>query len=367
MMTSVSAAVLHAPHSPLAIETLALADPGPGEVRVRYGASGVCHSDLHALDGEWTVPLPLVLGHEGAGTVEALGPGVTGLAVGDTAVLSWRYACGHCRACVRGRSWACSETRINDSTLDDGTLRLRRDDGTEVYQYLSVGTFAEAAVVPASAVVPIPASVPFEVACLIGCSVTTGVGAVTNTARVEPGASVVVIGCGGVGLSVVMGAALAGAHPIIAVDVEDAKLEQARNVGATHAVRGDGDVAAAVEAIVPGGADYAFEAIGLQRTIELMPDLICLGGTAVMVGMTPEDVRVSFSGFGMAEFGHSVLGSNYGSSVAPIDFPRIAALYEAGKLPIDRLITRRVALDEVNSAFDDMRARQGGRAVIVYG
>jgi Zn-dependent alcohol dehydrogenase len=175
-----------------------------------------------------------------------------------------------------------------------------------------------------------------------------------------------VIGCGGVGLSVVMGAALAGAHPIIAVDVEDAKLEQARDVGATHAVRGDGDVAAAVGAIAPDGADYAFEAIGLQRTIELMPDLICLGGTAVMVGMTAEDVRVSFSGFGMAEFGHSVLGSNYGSSVAPIDFPRIAALYEAGKLPIERLITRRIALDEVNSAFDDMRARRGGRAVILY-
>jgi S-(hydroxymethyl)glutathione dehydrogenase / alcohol dehydrogenase len=151
------------------------------------------------------------------------------------------------------------------------------------------------------------------------------------------------------------------------VDVEDAKLAQALDVGATHGVRGDGDVAAGVEAIVAGGADYAFEAIGLQRTIELMPDLICLGGTAVMVGMTPEDVRVSFSGFGMAEFGHSVLGSNYGSSVAPIDFPRIAALYEAGKLPIDRLITRRIALDEVGSAFDDMRARRGGRSVIVYG
>ena len=163
MSTSVTAAVFSAPHSPLAVETLELAEPGAGEVRVRYGASGVCHSDLHAIDGEWTVPQPLVLGHEGAGTVEALGPGVTAVAVGDTAVLSWRYACGHCRACVRGRSWACSETRINDSTLDDGTLRLRRADGTEVYQYLSVGTFADAAVVPASAVVPIPASVPFEI------------------------------------------------------------------------------------------------------------------------------------------------------------------------------------------------------------
>jgi S-(hydroxymethyl)glutathione dehydrogenase / alcohol dehydrogenase len=366
MTNPVHAAVLRAAHSPLSLETLDLAEPGPGEVRVRYGASGVCHSDLHCIDGEWTVPLPLVLGHEGAGTVEAVGPGVTGLAPGDAAVLSWRYACGRCRACVRGRSWACSETRMGDCTLDDGTLRLRDGDGADVYQYLSVGTFAEAAVVPASAVVPISASVPFEVACLIGCSVTTGVGAVVNTAQVEPGASVCVIGCGGVGLSVIMGAALAGAHPIIAVDVEDAKLEQARDLGATHAVRGDGDVAGAVRAIVPGGVDYAFEAIGLRPTIELMPDLICLGGVAVMVGMTAEDVRVSFSGFGMAEFGHSVLGSNYGSSVAAIDFPRIAALYEAGKLPIDRLITRRISLDEVDEAFDDMRARRGGRAVIVY-
>jgi S-(hydroxymethyl)glutathione dehydrogenase / alcohol dehydrogenase len=366
MSNSVRAAVLRAAHAPLAIETLELADPGPGEVLVRYGASGVCHSDLHCIDGEWTVPLPLVLGHEGAGTVEAIGPGVTGLAPGDTAVLSWRYACGHCRACLRGRSWVCSETRINESTLDDGTLRLRDAEGIGVFQYLSVGTFAEAAVVPAAAVVPIAPSVPFEIACLIGCSVTTGVGAVVNTAEVEPGASVVVIGCGGVGLSVVMGAALAGAHPIIAVDVEDAKLEQARDLGATHAVRGDGDVAAAVRAIVPGGADYAFEAIGLRSTIELMPELVCLGGVAVMVGMTAEDVRVSFSGFGLVEYGHSVLGSNYGSSVAPIDFPRIAALYEAGKLPIDRLITRRIALDEVDSAFDDMRARRGGRAVILY-
>jgi S-(hydroxymethyl)glutathione dehydrogenase/alcohol dehydrogenase len=349
-MTSVHAAVLHAPRSPLAIETLELSDPGPGEVRVRYGASGVCHSDLHCVDGDWAVPLPLVLGHEGAGKVEAVGSGVTAVAPGDTAVLSWRYACGCCRACVRGRSWACSETNSGENTLDDGTLRLRREDGGEVYQFLALGTFAEAAVVPASAVVPISPSVPFDVACLIGCCVTTGVGAVTNTAKVEPGASVCVIGCGGVGLSVVMGAALAGAHPIIAVDVEDAKLEQAREVGATHAVRAGSAVADDVKAIVPGGVDYAFEAIGLQRTIESMPELICLGGVAVIVGMTAEGVRVSISGLDMAVCGHSWLGSNYGSSVAPIDFPRIASLYEAGKLPIDRLITRRIELDEVNDA-----------------
>jgi len=363
---TVAAAVLSAPHEPLRVESLELDDPGPAEVRVRYGASGVCHSDLHCIDGEWTVPLPLVLGHEGAGTVEALGPGVTGLAVGDRVILSWRYSCGHCRACVRGRSWACTNTRMGDSTLDDGTLRFQRGDGTEVYQYLSVGTFAEAAVVPAQAAIPVPPELPFDVACLIGCGVTTGVGAVVNTAEVEAGASVCVIGCGGVGLSVVMGAVLAGAHPIIAVDVEDEKLQQAVDIGATHTVRGDADVAAQVRSIVPGGVDYAFEAIGLKPTVELMPRLLCVGGTAVMVGMSAENVEVSFSGYGLPEYGHSVLGSNYGSSVPPVDFPRLAALHLAGKLPIDRLITDRIGLDGVNAAFDDMRNRRGGRAVILY-
>jgi S-(hydroxymethyl)glutathione dehydrogenase/alcohol dehydrogenase len=363
---TVSAAVLFAPHEPLHVEQLELDDPGPGEVRVRYGASGVCHSDLHCVDGEWTVPLPVVLGHEGAGTIEALGPGVTGLAVGDSVILSWRYACGRCRACVRGRAWACTNTRMGDCTLDDGTLRFRRGDGTELFQYLSVGTFAEVAVVPAAAAIPVPAELPFDVACLIGCGVTTGVGAVVNTAGVEAGASVCIIGCGGVGLSVVMGAVLAGAHPIIAVDLEDAKLEQAADVGATHSVRGDGDVAAQVRSIVPGGVDYAFEAIGLKATVELMPRLLCVGGTAVMVGMAPENVEVTFSGYGLPEYGHSVLGSNYGSSVPPVDFPLLAALHLAGKLPIDRLITDRIALDEVNGAFDDMRNRRGGRAVILY-
>ena len=365
-MQRVRAAVMRAPHQPLAIEHLELADPGPGEVRVRYRASGVCHSDLHCLDGEWTVPTPLVLGHEGAGRVEAVGPGVQGLAPGQTAVLSWRYACGRCRACMRGRSWACRNTRMGDCTLDDGGLRFRDGSGADVYQYLSVGTFAEAAVVPHTAVVPVPEELPADVASLIGCSVTTGVGAVINTAGVEPGASVCVVGCGGVGLSAVMGAVLAGAHPIVAVDLEDAKLDQARDVGATHAVRASDDVARRVRRIVRGGADYAFEAIGLAATVELLPELLCLGGVGVLVGMTPEDVKVRFSGYGLVEYGHSVLGSNYGSSVPAVDFPRLAALHLAGRLPIDRLITSRIGLDAVNGAFDDMRARRGGRAVVVY-
>jgi len=366
-VTSLRAAVYIGVDRPLRLETLELDEPGPGEVAVSIEASGLCHSDLHVMLGEWSERPPMVLGHEGCGVVESVGEDVHQFAPGDRVVLCWYAPCDECARCRAGRPWVCLNTRANSSLMPDGGTRLRRLGGEPVRSYLAVGSFGQRAVVPASGAVRVDGRLPAELGALIGCGVATGVGAVTNTARVEPGASVVVIGCGGVGLSVVMGAALAGAHPIIAVDVEDAKLEQARDVGATHAVRGDGDVAAAVKAIVPGGADYAFEAIGLQRTIELMPDLICLGGVAVMVGMTPEDVRVSFSGFGMAEFGHSVLGSNYGSSVAPIDFPRIAALFEAGKLPIDRLITRRVALDEVNSAFDDMRARRGGRAVIVYG
>jgi S-(hydroxymethyl)glutathione dehydrogenase/alcohol dehydrogenase len=365
-MQQVRAAVMRAPHQPLAIEELTLADPGPGEVRVRYRASGVCHSDLHCLDGEWTVPVPLVLGHEGAGRVDAVGAGVDGLEPGQAVVLSWRYACGRCRACMRGRSWACRNTRMGDNTLDDGTLRFRDGHGNDVYQYLSVGTFAEAAVVPRTAVVPVPDELPADVASLIGCSVTTGVGAVVNTAGVEPGASVCVVGCGGVGLSVVMGAALAGAHPIVAVDVEDAKLEQARDLGATHTVRAGDDTARRVRAIVRGGVDYAFEAIGLAATIELLPSLLCLGGVGVLVGMTAEDVQVRFSGYGLVEYGHSLLGSNYGSSVPAVDFPRLAALHLGGRLPIDRLITNRISLERVNEAFEDMRARRGGRAVIVY-
>jgi len=281
-------------------------------------------------------------------------------------VVSWRYACGRCRACSSGRAWACTHTRMGDCTLDDGTLRFHDRAGASVYQYLSVGTFAPAAVVPASAVVPVPDELPVDIASLIGCSVTTGVGAVVNTARVEPGASVCVIGCGGVGLSVVMGAVLAGAHPIVAVDLEDAKLDQARDLGATHAVRAGGDVAAAVRGIVAGGVDYAFEAIGLASTVELLPELLCLGGVAVLVGMTAEDVRVRFFGYALVEYGHSLLGSNYGSSVPAVDFPRLAALHLAGRLPIERLITRRIALEEVDSAFDDMRARGGGRTVILH-
>jgi S-(hydroxymethyl)glutathione dehydrogenase/alcohol dehydrogenase len=310
--------------------------------------------------------MPIVLGHEGAGVVEAVGEGVRDVVVGDHVVLSWFYPCRRCRCCLAGRSWACTGSRSGTSLLEDGTARLRSQHGEDLFQYLAIGTFAAHAVVPEAAAVRIPREVPFEVACLIGCGVTTGVGAVINTARVEPGAAVGVIGCGGVGLSVIMGARLAGANPIIAIDVEDDKLALALDVGATHAVRGDGDVPADVRRIVADGVDYAFEAIGLLPTIELMPLLLARGGTAVLVGMTPEGERASFDVFDAVAANWSILGSNYGSAVAALDFPKLARLYLDGRLPIDQLVSNRIALDGIDDAFEAMRRRERARSVVVY-
>ena len=365
-MTTVRAAVLHGPNQDLQITELELAPPGPGEVLVRYGASGVCHSDLHVVDGEWSASYPLVLGHEGAGVIEAVGPGVAHVVEGDHVVLSWWYPCGACLQCRRGEQWVCSGNRAADNTLHDGTMRLQSAEGP-VGQYLSIGTFAERAVVPASAAVVIPPELPFDVACLIGCGVATGVGAVINTAQVEPGSSVAVIGCGGVGLSVILGAALAGAFPIIAIDREEAKLEMALEAGATHVIQPSGSVRRAVRAIVPDFVDYTFEAIGLKETVELMPRLTRRGGTMVMVGMTPEKTEVAVDGLVFPSSGMRLLGSSYGSSVPAVDFPLLARLNLAGKLPIERMVTHRIALDEVNDALAAMRRRERARSVVVYG
>ena len=231
---------------------------------VRLGASGVCHSDLHVRDGDWRRPLPAVLGHEGAGVVEAVGAGVTAVSAGDHVVLSWWYPCRRCAFCESGRTWACSGTRAGESLLPDGTTRLRRASGEAVRAYLAIGTFSERAVVPESAAVPVPPEVPFDVAALIGCAVTTGVGAVLNTAAVPAGASAIVIGCGGVGLSVLMGAVLAGAAPIVAVDRSEEKRELAGELGATQTASS----AAEARELLPAGADFVFEAIGLVETIE---------------------------------------------------------------------------------------------------
>jgi S-(hydroxymethyl)glutathione dehydrogenase / alcohol dehydrogenase len=348
------------------VEDLSLEEPGAGEVLVRLGASGICHSDLHVVDGEWPRPTPVVMGHEGAGLVEAVGEGVAGVAPGDHVVLSWVPPCRRCRGCLAGRPWACTGTRAGEHVLEDGTTRFRRPSGEDVYSYLAVASLAERTVVSSAAAIPVPSEVAFDVAALIGCAVTTGVGAVLNTARVSAGASVVVIGCGGVGLSVVMGARLAGADPLVAVDLSDEKLELAMEVGATHAVRGDGTVAQEVAAVTAGGADFVFEAIGLPRTIELVSDLLTRGGVGVLVGMTPVGVRASLDVYSFVDAGKALVGSSYGSADPAVDFPRLAGLYLEGRLPLDRLLSHRIALEEVDEALAAMRRRERARSVVVF-
>ena len=348
-------------------------EPREGEVRVRMLASGVCHSDLHLRDGEWPRPGPFVIGHEGAGRVEALGPGVEpdafGLKVGALVALSWYAPCGRCPACRSGKEWLCSGSGASRHRLSDGTTRLRRHDGSEVYPYCGIGTLAEASVVPDSAAIPMPAGTAPEVAALIGCCVSTGVGAVMKTARVPAGASVVVIGLGGVGLSAVMGARLAGADPIVAVDRVPAKLDLARALGATELVLAGPDAAVTdheIRAKSRAGPDFTFEAIGLAATIDQAIRLLPPGGTAVLIGMTPFGVRSSFEVFPFVDGSRSILGSNYGFAVGSVDFPRYAELQLAGRLPIERLVDNRIGLDDVEAAFGRLRGGQGLRSVVTF-
>jgi S-(hydroxymethyl)glutathione dehydrogenase/alcohol dehydrogenase len=363
------AAVIVQPGEPFAVEELTLDEPRAGEVRVRMLASGVCHSDLHVRDGEWPRPGPIVAGHEGAGVVEAVGPGVDVSLVGRLVALSWLAPCLRCASCRRGRPWACTGSAALRHLLPDGSTRLRRADGAPVLPYCGLGTMSEAAVVPVEAAVPLPEGVAPEVAALIGCCVATGVGAVVNTARVPAGSVVAVIGLGGVGLSVVMGAALAGAARIVAVDRVEAKLDRARELGATAGVAAAArDVAdpAIRAACGPDGPDFVFEAIGLPVTIEQAIELLPPGGTAVLVGMTPFGVRAAFEPFPFVDGGRSIVGSNYGSTVAALDFPRLAELHLAGRLPVDRLVDRQIGLDDLEPAFDRLRRGEGVRSVIRF-
>lgn len=363
------AVVLERPGAAVTVETLELDAPRAGEVLVRMEASGVCHSDLHVRDGDWVRPGPIVLGHEGAGIIEALGPGVDGLRVGDRVVLSWYYPCGRCRACRQGSEWLCTGSQSIHHVGLDGTPRVHRTDGTPVMSYLSIGTMAERMVVPAAAAIPIPAGVAPEAAALIGCCVTTGVGAVLKTAGVPVGAAVAVYGLGGVGLSVVMGAVVAGASTIVAIDRIGAKLDLARELGATHTVlAADAAVTTtAVRGATGGrGPDFAFEAIGLAVTIEQAVEVLPPGGTAVLVGLTPFGVRASFEVFPFVDGSRRILGSNYGAAVAAVDFPRYAELHLAGRLPIQRLVERRISIDEIEDAFAAMRRGEHARQVIVF-
>ena len=370
-MREITGAVIEGSGCPVVIEQLQLADPGPGEILVRMTSAGVCHSDLHVRDGHWERTGPVVMGHEGAGIIEDVGPGLDPSAIGRPVALTWLAPCLRCRDCQRGRQWLCQSSPALRHAGLDGTPRVSRAGGTPVLSYLSIGTMSTAQVVPATAVVPMPDGVPPEVAALIGCGVSTGVGAVVKTAQVAAGDTVAIIGLGGVGLSCVMGAVLAGARRIIAVDVSRTKIDLAGTIGATHWVHADpANPAATVEGIKTaagdGGPDFVFEAIGNPTTIAQAVAALPPGGTAVLVGLTRFGQMAQFEPFPFVDGGRRIIGSNYGSAVAAVDFPKYAEFYLAGRLPIERLIDRRLELAEVEDAFDRLRAGAAARQMIMF-
>jgi S-(hydroxymethyl)glutathione dehydrogenase/alcohol dehydrogenase len=290
------AAVLYEPRKPLVIENLRLDPPQAGEVRVRVAANGVCHSDLHVMTGDMRMPLPMVLGHEGAGIVAEVGPGVTSVHEGDHVVLSFQPVCGTCHACTQGRPNLCETRPKALGVLLDGTTRLHKN-GQDVYHFANTASFAEETVVPESCAIKIRADIPLDCACFVGCGVMTGVGAAINTARVQPGSSVTVIGCGGVGLNVIQGAALAEAHQIIAIDLLDNKLEFAKVFGATHCLNSahDDPLKAVLELTHGRGVEFAFEVISTPKTIELAFRMTARGGVCTIVGVSPESARISLN------------------------------------------------------------------------
>jgi Zn-dependent alcohol dehydrogenase len=363
--------VLERTGGPLTVSELELAPPAPEEVLVKLRASGVCHSDYNAVDGTSETPCPAVLGHEGAGVVEAVGTRVTRVRVGDHVALSWTPWCGACEECDRDFPQLCSTVwpAMGTGGLMDGTPRLSRN-GEPVYHYSLLSTFADACVVPERSCVPIPRDVPFDVAALVGCAVSTGVGAVWRTAGVRAGDRVAVVGCGGVGLSALMAAVAAGAQPVVAVDAAKQKLEVARSFGATDAVLWQGTPEATAEAVREasgGGVDYAIEATGRPEAMQAAFLSTRKRGAAVLIGIPRADAVLSIPALTIPRMERRILGSIYGSTKPERDFPRTLDLYRDGRLPIDRLVSHRLPLEGAERAFELMHSGDAIRVVLEMG
>jgi S-(hydroxymethyl)glutathione dehydrogenase/alcohol dehydrogenase len=324
----------------------------------------VCHSDLHVVDGDWARPTEVVLGHEGAGIVRAVGEGVAEPRVGDLVVLAWNAPCGACGPCRRDEVWLCRSPRTAGHRLAPEQVRAHRLDGRPLGVYHGTGTHATHQVIDATAAITIDPRTPHDVAALIGCAATTGVGAVRNTARIRGGESVVVIGLGGVGLAALMAAVEVGAQ-VIAIDSQPDKLALATELGATHVLE-PGDARGQVARITDGGGDHVIEAIGLVATSELALACVRPGGTVTLVGMIPQAERIPIDGYRFVEDGVRLLGSNYGSAVPARDLPRIASDVVSGRLPLGRLVSEHIELTGIDDALDAMRRRDGARRVVMF-
>lgn len=356
------AAVFRGIGKPLAIEEVLVDAPGPREVLVRTAAAGVCHSEMHFLNGSYPCPTPIVLGHEAAGVVEAVGAEVRHVVPGDHVITCVSIFCGSCAACLSGRPHLCSKQGVTRSAGQPP--RLRQKEGP-IHQFMELSCFGEQMLVHENAVVKITREIPLEKAALIGCGVTTGMGAVLNTARVQPGSTVAVVGCGGIGLNAVQGARIAGAARIIAVDRVAGKLELARRFGATDAVNAAAvDPVQAVQELTQGGVDFSFEAIGLKQTAEQCFSMLKPGGTATVIGMIPMGTKIELHGVELL-MEKKIQGSNMGSNRFRLDMPYYVNLYLQGRLNLDDLLSQRLALAEINRGFELLEHGDVARSVVV--
>jgi len=365
------AAVVYEYGSKIEVVDLELGDVGPNDIRVKIKSSGLCHSDVSVQTGSLPFPLPMVLGHEGAGIVTEIGENVTLTAVGDHVVLSALIHCGICDNCVKGRPNLCmwGLTTIFGGKNPDGTLRLRDKKGREIYQFASIGTLAEELICNEKHAVPIPKDVSFEAACLAGCGVLTGMSAVFNRAKVEPGKSVVVIGCGGVGLNVLQSSAAANANPIIAVDLHQEKLDLAANFGATHFVNASTikDVPAKIMELTGGlGADYVFEVVGVPALVRQGWDSLKIDGTLVVIGVHPSDSESSLPAGQFSTTEKTLMSCLYGTSRPTKDIPLAIDMYRQGRIKLDELITHQFHLEDINDAVEKMNSGKDGRGIVVF-
>jgi len=357
------AAVFHGPNQPLTIEQVEIDDPMPNEVLVRTVASGVCHSDLHFVDGFYPFPAPAILGHEAAGVVEKVGSAVTYVQPGDHVIACLSVFCGECDYCLTGKTHLCQSRPTRNPKVDPPKLRM---NGTPVNQFANISGYAEKMLVHEHAIVKVTKEMPMDKAALIGCGVTTGLGAALNTAKVEPGSTVAVFGCGGVGLAAIQGARLAGARQIIAVDTFENKLATARELGATHSVDASShDPVEAIKAMTGGGVDYAFEAIGLKLAAEQCFYSLRPGGTATIIGMIPVGQKVELPGSAFLQE-RKIQGSSMGSNRFRVDMPRYIDFYFQGRLKLDEMVSRTGRLEDVNDAFRAMKAGEVARTVLLF-